>query len=406
MRTLYEPVRNSPFDPEKLYLGTKGGHVPTFSSGVILEKWNNLTKFDNFINEITDFCRILPHHINYTVAVRNAPSSKTKYVDGITSLWVDVDNTIWDSCWSSWKESVLPKLNKILPPSVIVNSGWGIHLYWMLDDYIKIDSGHTSVSAIFYLNKFLAWLIKGDYQGAGAEHLLRIPGSFNCKADPFVATEIFTDKTIQKYNFESLYNIALNITEKSMEAHKKLYSDSKSLLSEEDKLHMLSDMRITEEIYNGLRGITAAKKASNTFTGNTIAQNINEQYKGTPEKLIELFRYESQNCPLLKAIMTPPYKISYFGWISLMNAAARIAGYEKGKEVMLAISLPGNISQNPTSEISDFYENIYKNIVNNNFMPYNCSKIEDCANCKKMLTGTCKSILPFLTRQAKRAQIY
>jgi hypothetical protein len=63
-----------------------------------------------------------------------------------------------------------------LPPSIIVESGWGVHLYWLLTEVTpltSIEAAERVLSGIssYFLNK----------SGVKIDSVMRLPGSFNCK---------------------------------------------------------------------------------------------------------------------------------------------------------------------------------------------------------------------------------
>lgn len=81
---------------------------------------------------------------------------------GSQVLWVDVDSG-----------ELIPS---ILPPTVIVQSGHGYHLYWRL---LEFQTDHKVIET---LNAGLAQSIKGD-SCHNIDRIMRVPGTDNCK-DP------------------------------------------------------------------------------------------------------------------------------------------------------------------------------------------------------------------------------
>jgi hypothetical protein len=51
----------------------------------------------------------------------------------VRALWADIDNTTVDEALARVAEAGLP------PPTIVVNSGNGVHLYWLLDEPFQID---------------------------------------------------------------------------------------------------------------------------------------------------------------------------------------------------------------------------------------------------------------------------
>jgi hypothetical protein len=92
-------------------------------------------------------------------------------VVGTVALWVDVDNKQPPLC--------------TLPPSLVVSSGGGWHLYWLMKNPI------FGVSEIERLNKILIGDVpNGDPACFNANRILRIPGSVNTKYTPPVRVTI------------------------------------------------------------------------------------------------------------------------------------------------------------------------------------------------------------------------
>lgn len=98
----------------------------------------------------------------FGVAARRNRGNEKKDVLGTRALWVDADD--------------LQKPLYTLPPSIIVMSGHGYHLYWLLTEPL-ID-----VAQIEYLNQLLAKDVPTADQACwNANRLLRVPGTHNTK---------------------------------------------------------------------------------------------------------------------------------------------------------------------------------------------------------------------------------
>jgi hypothetical protein len=103
----------------------------------------------------------------FGVALRNKAGSTKEDVYGTRAFWVDID-------LKNWKPG--QQLLYTFPPSLVVWSGGGWHLYWLLDDWC------TSIETIEASNKALA---EDTYADScwNANRLLRIPGTRNSKYD-------------------------------------------------------------------------------------------------------------------------------------------------------------------------------------------------------------------------------
>lgn len=99
----------------------------------------------------------------------------------ITALWAGLDfNSSGHSgtnLYFSNKAQAAKAIRSFpLPPSIIVESGWGVHLYWLLDDVTpltSIEAAERLLSGIsgYFLNK----------SGVKIDSVMRLPGTFNCK---------------------------------------------------------------------------------------------------------------------------------------------------------------------------------------------------------------------------------
>lgn len=102
-------------------------------------------------------------------AARSRPGAEKGAVIGTRVLWVDVDDPA-------------PPLST-LPPSFIVFSGHGWHLYWLLRDLL------VGVDTIEHLNKILIDDVpNADKSCFNANRLLRLPGSVNTKEPKAIET--------------------------------------------------------------------------------------------------------------------------------------------------------------------------------------------------------------------------
>jgi len=97
----------------------------------------------------------------------------------LSSLFVDVD---FKRCADpDIRRRVARIVHFPLPPSIIVSSGGGVHLYWLLKRLadVQIEEAHLSS-----LLQQLAHHLGGDPASAELSRILRVPGTFNHKYDP------------------------------------------------------------------------------------------------------------------------------------------------------------------------------------------------------------------------------
>ncbi|MCY2953777.1 MAG: DNA-primase RepB domain-containing protein [Planctomycetota bacterium] len=106
-------------------------------------------------------------------------------------------------------EAVLAKLAKLKlpPPTLIVNSGHGVHVYW------RLDEPQANRVAWQTLQADLIILIKSDPAVKGWPQVMRLPGFLNVKADPVPCTIIEGDPT-RRYLWEDLRQMIPSPTKK------------------------------------------------------------------------------------------------------------------------------------------------------------------------------------------------
>jgi hypothetical protein len=171
-----------------------------------LKKANNLTDFlkvlyqhckpDAFIN-----LRFLPSAENRFVPlvksntvpfIVNSHQSQNCYfgvatrIDGdgtkggiveIPALWCDID--ILEGS-PGYDQFVQTYKNFLLKPSMIIESGGGYHIYWLL----KEPSSKEEIPKVEDLLKRIASHLGGDMAAAEAARILRVPGTYNLKYTP------------------------------------------------------------------------------------------------------------------------------------------------------------------------------------------------------------------------------
>lgn len=112
-----------------------------------------------------------PFEAYYGVSPRKERSGAKSAVSRVTTLWADVD--------SDDKPKKLAYIRAtegtVLPPSAVVDSGGGYHVYWFLDKSVTIE-----------IAEGLMKLIQADLGTDAvhsADHILRVPGTLNYKFD-------------------------------------------------------------------------------------------------------------------------------------------------------------------------------------------------------------------------------
>ena len=90
-------------------------------------------------------------------------------------------------------EIVLPRIKAFpIPPSCIISSGHGVHLYWIL------DRPTIDMQVVNAIHRSIAKTLKGDYLTAATA--LRLPGSLNTKHNGSANCEVLTSDWSIRYS--------------------------------------------------------------------------------------------------------------------------------------------------------------------------------------------------------------
>ena len=133
----------------------------------------------------------------------NGYSRKAEEVKAVKSFFVDLD--VGEGKGYDSKENALEALNKFvqesgLPPPVRIDSGGGVHAYWIFDHDVSATEWKP------YAEKFKEFCIQKGLNidpvvTADLARILRCPDTFNQKTDPPIPTKVLDD-SIPIYSFE------------------------------------------------------------------------------------------------------------------------------------------------------------------------------------------------------------
>ncbi len=113
-------------------------------------------------------------------ARKSSDSGKKENIGYINSAWVDIDEKD-----SLRKADAIKLLNDWdFKPTYIIDSGHGIHAYWLLREPIN---DHEEFSQLEKINKRLVSKFAGDKNCTDYARVMRLPGSTNFKAEPIEA---------------------------------------------------------------------------------------------------------------------------------------------------------------------------------------------------------------------------
>lgn len=92
------------------------------------------------------------------------------------ALWVDIDCAKQGIAGADALAALqfLP-----FPPTVIVNSGGGLHAYWRLEELEDLTNGYEAIEAAL---RQLAHILAGDVSCAEVARIMRLPGTYNSKS--------------------------------------------------------------------------------------------------------------------------------------------------------------------------------------------------------------------------------
>ncbi|MEW6718901.1 MAG: phage/plasmid primase, P4 family [Thermodesulfobacteriota bacterium] len=112
-------------------------------------------------------------HVYFGVATRNGTGTKDG-IREIVAVHVDVD----------FKDTPREKASALLdafplPPTFVVETGGGWHLYWLL----TAPEGRGAIPRVEAINRWLAQVLGGDLNACDASRILRVPGTRNHKYD-------------------------------------------------------------------------------------------------------------------------------------------------------------------------------------------------------------------------------
>lgn len=333
-------------------------------TGKIISTWTQIGNLQELYSAINQLTQTTPHNVHYVVCPRKHPSGK-KQVAGeenlaaIPAFWVDVDCAVnWADKYLKGKKALqLQKLGLI--PNIYVSSGWGVHLFWLLNS--PVTDSKTGEQC----NKILANLFQGDLQASNWAHTLRAPGSYNCKVVPIrpVEAHLITD---QRYDTQKLVH--------TLEHFAKLTkTEAVKTTSSHNSTNGLKQKRNFEN--NG------KKYQKDTFLNKNIDYSL---------------LLNRSECPIIRKALDLPNLLSYVEWFSIGAGLYKVFGLEGG-------SIFHYISQLDTVRYS-FEETTrkWKEIAKMNYMPYNCSKLNVQCPLKISEGRKCSNLVTEFRRLCKR----
>jgi len=130
-------------------------------------------------------------HIYFGTNPRRSNGRKSEHVKLARNLFADFDNTDVDAVLERLAQTGFPD------PTVIVNSGHGVHCYWRLDEAI------TDLAYWSQLQKRLARLLGSDSKVSDPPRIMRLPGFLNHK-EPIALAGLIMANSKSSYSLTTL----------------------------------------------------------------------------------------------------------------------------------------------------------------------------------------------------------
>jgi len=125
------------------------------------------------------FCLKHQHeHVYFGVGTRDGRGGKKENIVEIPAVWCDVDFKATPPARRAENLKKFPS-----NPSITVESGGGLHLYWILSE----PAGQSELEAVAAVNRQIAAALSGDAAATDAARILRVPGTLNVKYQPSAA---------------------------------------------------------------------------------------------------------------------------------------------------------------------------------------------------------------------------
>lgn len=163
---MFGRVYNGPTVIELRYLAPKGSELP------VMHRWSRS------VNEVAGYVENDPttRDMYYGVLPRYINGKSRKDINEAACFWVDIDCKDVGGIEDAY-EALSPENTCFGYPSITVESGHGLHAYWLL------DSVCTDIDYVERVNKGLSIVTHADPVAHDAPRVLRLPGSWN-KKDP------------------------------------------------------------------------------------------------------------------------------------------------------------------------------------------------------------------------------
>jgi hypothetical protein len=118
--------------------------------------------------------------VYFGVATRFGNSGKKRDCYRLKTLWADIDDCKIEDC--DFGE---------VTPDFIVNSGSGVHAYWVFKTPYVVRGNDENQMRIEGINRWLAHQYNGDENCCDVSRILRVPGFLNMKNTPLKSVRAY-----------------------------------------------------------------------------------------------------------------------------------------------------------------------------------------------------------------------
>jgi len=165
--------------PDDLYFELRCIHPTTGDARSFWSKVGDKRTLTNALNRATALNRESDYGLYFAPCLRAQKQGKAEAATLLPALWVDLD------CDNepARRTAVLDKLHTFNPlPSTIIDSGGGLHAYWLLAEPVTLDEDNRKQAAGMLRGLFSA--LGGDPQYVkSVASVMRMPGSINTKPE-------------------------------------------------------------------------------------------------------------------------------------------------------------------------------------------------------------------------------
>ncbi|MBE2267541.1 MAG: DUF927 domain-containing protein [Anaerolinea sp.] len=165
--------------PDELYFELRCIHPTTGDARSFWSKVGDKRTLTNALNRATALNREGGYGLYFAPCLRRDKQGKAEAAALLPALWVDLD--CGDD--SARRAAAMGKLTAFdQPPSAIINSGGGLHAYWLLSEPVALDEGSRKQAAGILRGLFSA--LGGDPQYVkSVASVMRLAGSINTKPE-------------------------------------------------------------------------------------------------------------------------------------------------------------------------------------------------------------------------------